>query len=834
MTTLSLDRVFRTPSRPLGLLVAMLATLLVPAIGRAQSTATWTGNGGSGDWFTTSNWTPGKPTTSGSWALVFGGTTQTTGTNTIGTITVNSLSFTNDGTSGKTGLFTLSGSTLALSSASITTTGVTGSLGSTGDSIANAMTLTGSNSVTLGASHNLSLSGNMSGTGSIAYGGTAGGTNVPLYVSGSNSYSGDTYVTGIRVQNAFGNSVTGTSNSNNFAFGTGNVFVSGSGSVLIRNNSNVANNFSIAGVGTTVSGVTQGAIKGSFATNNQTAIMSGSLSLAADATIKTASAAGLTGNTLRFTGPVDLGANVLTLSPYSSGGTATPIEITGRVTGAGSIVVNGSSASVLLSGSNGYSGGTTLTSGTLRAGSSNALGTGLVTVNTASLDLNGQALTIGGLSGTTSGVITSSVAGPASLTITQSNLTTYQGTITDGAGVVRLAMSGTGQLWLSGSNSYSGGTTITAGRIQNAQGNSLTNQGDYNDYAFGTGDVVVSGSGTVVIRNRSTVANNITISGSGGASSGGNLGAIRTSFGVSNQTATLSGTVSLAGDALITTAASTTGLSGNKLVISGPVDLGGNQLTFAPGVSGSDPLSIQVTGAIRGGGSVVVNGASAVYFNALNTYTGLTSVNAGTLGGDGTISGTVAVNSGGTISPGASANTYGTLSVGALDMNSGAVAALGISGTASGLYDQIHSAGLVDFAGSLAIDFATSGFATGDHWQLFSGSSFSGHFDSIATTGAYAGVSWSYLGSGKWEGTGGALAAGQSLVFFEDNSNQFNGMFTAGQLAVVPEPSTSLLAGVGVFVVAVGGWRRRMRRRSGRCPGTCGVASMPTFVMATP
>jgi autotransporter-associated beta strand protein len=799
--------------RLLGFFVAAIVATAMASPVHAQTTATWTGGGGSGNWSNASNWTV-IPTTSGSWALVFGGTTQTTGTNTIGTITLNSLSFTNDGTAGNTGLFTLSGSTLALTSGTISTTAVAagGTLAATGDSISNALTLTGANTVTLGAGHNLTLGGNISGTGSIAYGGTVSNGSTPLYVSGSNSYSGDTFVTGIRVQNAFGNSVSGTANSNDFAFGTGKVFVSGSGSVVIRNSSNVANNFSIAGVGTTMSGSPQGAIRGSFGTSGQTAVMSGSLSLSADATIRTASGAGLTGNSLRFTNTVDLGANVLTLSPGASSGIVTPIEITGGIVGSGSIVVDGTASRVVLSGNNSYAGGTTLTSGTLQVGSSTALGTGLVTVNGASLDLNGQALLVGGLSGTTSGVITSSVAGPASLTTTQSNLTTYQGTITDGAGKVSLAMNGSGNLWLSGSNSYSGGTTITAGRVQNAMGNSTQNQGDFNDYAFGTGDVVVSGSGTVVIRNRSTVANNMTISGSGGMSAGSNAGAIRGSFGVSNQTATLSGTVSLSGNALITTAASTSGLSGNKLVMAGPVELGANTLTFAPGLSGSEPLPIEVTGAIRGTGSVVVSGSSAVYLNALNTYTGLTSVNAGTLGGNGTVAGTVAVNNGGTLSPGASADTYGTLSVGALDLNSGAVAALGISGTASGTYDQVVSSGLVDFAGSLSIDFATGGFATGDHWQLFSGSSFTGHFDSVATTGVYSGVSWSYLGSGRWQGTGGALGAGQSLLFFEDNSNAVDGMFTAGQLAVVPEPATSLLAGVGIFVVACGGWRRRRAR----------------------
>ena len=771
-----------------------------PSVAAPIGNATWTGGGGSGNWSTSSNWTT-IPTTSGTWNLVFGGATQTTSTNTIGTITLGTMSFANNGTTGNAVAFTLSGSTLALSNSQIITAAGFGSP----DTVANALTLSGSSTVTLNNGHGLNLTGDVSGAGSITAVGSGTNTAI-LYLAGTNSYSGDTYVTGLRVQNALGSSVANTGDTNNNAFGTGEVYVSGSGTVLIRNSSTVGNNFTLGGDGTVISGVAAGAIRGSFGVAGQTATLSGTVTLSDNATLKTASTSGLSGIKMVLSGPVNLGSRVLTLSPGASGTNATPIEITGAINGTGGIVVNGTGSSVLLSGANGYTGGTTITSGTLRAGSGTALGSGDLVVNAGGLDLNGQSLAIGTLSGSSGGVIASSVAGAASLTTNSAAFSNYLGTITDGSGVVSLIKTGVGELSLSGSNSHTGGTTVTAGRIQNVFGNSLVNQGGTNDYAFGTGLVTASGSGTVVVRNSSTIANNFNIGGDGTTVGSSTLGAIRGSFGVNNQTATLTGTVSLSSNAKIVTAASP-GLTGNSMVLSGPISLGANTLTMAPGVSGSEPLPITISGAINGTGGVVVDGASTVYFNAANTYTGDTTVNAGTLAGSGTIAGAVIVQSG-TIAPGGSFGATDILTVGSLELASGATAAMTISDLAN--YDRIVSSGSVDFGatgGNVAVDFLADGFANFSSWQLFSGSSFTGQLSSFAISGSYGTPTFAYA-DGEWKAD---IGGGQTMSFYEDNRYAIGDRYKAGQLVVVPEPSSLAIAGIGLCVA---GWYRVRGRRN--------------------
>jgi autotransporter-associated beta strand protein len=776
-----------------------------PSFADPIGNATWTGNGGSGNWSDPSNWST-KPNEADTWNLVFGGATQTTSTNTIGTITLGTMSFTNNGTGVNTAFFSLSGSTLALSNSQIVTTA-----GGPTDVVRNPLTLSGSSTVTLNNGHGLELTGPVSGAGSITAVGS-GTTTAILTIAGTNSYSGNTYVTGVRVQNALGSSVESIDDSNNSAFGTGDVFVSGSGSVVIRNNSIVGNNFTLGGDGTVISGVAAGAIRGSFGVGSQTATLSGTVTLSDNAMLKTASTGGLSGNRMVLSGPVNLGTRVLTLSPGVSGTNATPIEITGTINGAGGIVVNGTGSSVLLSGANGYTGGTTITSGTLRAGSGTALGTGSLEVNAGALDLNGQSLAIGTLTGSSGGVITSSVAGAASLTTNSAVASNYRGTIADGAGgtgVVSVIKTGVGQLDLSGSNGYTGGTTVTAGRLQNVFGNSVDNPGDTNDYAFGTGLVTVSGSGTVVIRNSSTIANNFNIGGDGMTSGTSTLGAIRASFGVSGQTVRVTGSTSLSANARIVTAASP-GLTGNSMELSGPISLGANTLKMAPGVSGSDPLPIFVRGAINGTGGVVVDGASAVYFNSANTYTGNTTVNAGTLAGSGTIAGAVIVQSG-TIAPGGSFGATDTLTVGSLELASGATAAMTISDLVN--YDRIVSNGEVDFGatsatgGRVEVDFLANGFANFSSWQLFSGSSFPGQLFSFAISGSYGSPTFAYA-DGEWKAD---IGGGQTMSFYEDDRHAIGDRYKAGQLVVVPEPSSLAIAGIGLCVA---GWYRLRNRRN--------------------
>jgi autotransporter-associated beta strand protein len=210
-----------------------------------------------------------------------------------------------------------------------------------------------------------------------------------------------------------------------------------------------------------------------------------------------------------------------------------------------------------------------------------------------------------------------------------------------------------------------------------------------------------------------------------------------------------------------------------------------------------------------------VNGSASVYLNGANTYTGSTMVESGVLGGNGTIAGAVTVQNGAYLTPGSAKDTIGTLGVGSLQLDSGATAAMSISGTAPSLYDQVVALGNVNYGGSLAIDFTTAGFANFDAWQLFSGASHSGHLSSVAASGAYGSLTFNYIGSGEWKATGGLLAADQSLSFYEDNSHAIGSRYQAGQLVLVPEPSTFVIAGIGLVVM---GWRGWSRRRSQRRP----------------
>ncbi|HBZ5794142.1 TPA: autotransporter-associated beta strand repeat-containing protein, partial [Salmonella enterica subsp. enterica serovar Gallinarum] len=128
-----------------------------------------------------------------------------------------------------------------------------------------------------------------------------------------------------------------------------------------------------------------------------------------------------------------------------------------NVTGEGQIVKSGSDE-LIVTGDNTYSGGTTISGGTLTADHADSLGTGAV-ANSGVLQV-GE----GELENTLSGSGSLVKTGTGELTLSGDN--TYSGGTTITGGTLTadhadsLVKTGTGELTLSGDNSYSGGTTI--------------------------------------------------------------------------------------------------------------------------------------------------------------------------------------------------------------------------------------------------------------------------------------------------------------------------------------------------------------------------------------
>ncbi|ECS7958658.1 AIDA autotransporter-like protein ShdA, partial [Salmonella enterica subsp. enterica] len=288
--------------------------------------------------------------------------------------------------------------------------------------------------------------------------------------------------------------------------------------------------------------------------------------------------------------------------------------------GSGNVVKSGADT-LTLSGSNSYTGGTTISGGTLVASTVEALGTGDVT-NNATLELNTGGDFINNIGGTgrveKSGDDTLTLSGSNTYTggtlinggtLVASNVEALgTGDVTDNAtlalntgGTFDNAISGSGQvvksgdkmLTLSGANSYSGGTLISDGTLVAS-----------NVEALGTGDV--TNNATLELNTGGDFTNNI--SGSGQVEKSG------------DDALTLSGANSYSGGTLI---------SDGTLVATNVEALGTGNVTD------NATLEMNTGGdfdnAISGSGQVVKSGDETLTLSGANSYTGGTTISGGTL-----------------------------------------------------------------------------------------------------------------------------------------------------------------------------------------------------------
>jgi len=116
--------------------------------------------------------------------------------------------------------------------------------------------------------------------------------------------------------------------------------------------------------------------------------------------------------------------------------------------------------------------GITASTGDVRMGNNNALGSGNnVTMSAYSsgyiayLTLNDYDLSIGTLTGDQYSEIRA-LSGTSQLTINETSGTTFAGTVTDGGGILSVVKNGNQTLALSGVISYTGSTTVNAGQLR--------------------------------------------------------------------------------------------------------------------------------------------------------------------------------------------------------------------------------------------------------------------------------------------------------------------------------------------------------------------------------
>ena len=254
--------------------------------------------------------------------------------------------------------------------------------------------------------------------------------------------------------------------------------------------------------------------------------------------------------------------------------------------------------------------------------------------------------TIGSLDG--SGTVSSFVAGSYSLVVGGSTSTTFSGVINNGSGVIGLTKSGTGTLTLAGPNSYSGGTIVSAGQLvgttASLQG-AITNNasvafdqattGNYSSVMSGSGSLTKLGAGTVKITGSNSYSGGTTVtSGTVELSAGVSFGGSAAGLGT--------GAVSIASGAQVTywLSMSTSNTIANAFSLSGGTlhsEDGSNNFTgLFTLASGASTISSRYEDTIRLSGGLTGSG-DVLFTQAGGLGTGPTFVLSGTGSNTGTV-----------------------------------------------------------------------------------------------------------------------------------------------------------------------------------------------------
>ena len=655
-------------------------------------------------------------------------------------------------------------------------------------------------------SNAVQVNANTTGTSIIAANGTGSGTVMSGAITlNSANLNVRTFSAGTSAAVTLSGGVTGTGNLliNNLSNGTaatGKVTLSGAtinniGTVTSQGTGPTANVIS-AVIGANVTGVIQ--------TNATTGLNLTAVNLYTSNTTITDGTLQISGsgklNNGNYAGAITVTAATSTLQ-YSSSAAQT---FSGNITGLGALTKDTGTASTLtLSGTNTYTGATTISAGTLRLGA-------------------------GGTAGSLSTSSAISVASGSTFSVNQSDIVT-QGTDFSGAAISGsggFMQAGAGTTTLNAANTFGGGVTIKNGTLESKTTTTTLGTGTVTMGGTGsTGATYLTGqnnSNAFVINapDSGTVAIGANGAGSGFTMSGGIslIGNLtlqtynNTISGTIKAGSNFTGGITGTGNVLL----NNYGLAANTLAITTSAINNVGSLTLQGTATGDTTISANIGSNVT---SVTQNSAtSRLILSGTNTYTGATTVSAGTLAvngslantsttvgtggtlqGSGSMGGSVTVQSGGKIAAG---NSIESLATGALSLLAGSTfayemnndAAAGVAGdltavTGSMTFD-VGNAALLTLT-----ELGTGSWSNGDKLTLlsYSGAWNGGLFNYASSTLAddstftFSGMDWAFNYNDTVAGTNYTSdLTGSSFV----------------TMTAVPEPNVAaLLGGLGVLAL---------------------------------
>ncbi len=287
-----------------------------------------------------------------------------------------------------------------------------------------------------------------------------------------------------------------------------------------------------------------------------------------------------------------------------------------NVTGEGQIVKSGSDE-LIVTGDNNYSGGTTISGGTLTVDHADSLGSGDID--------NSGVLKVG------EGELENTLFGSGSLVKT-----------------------GTGELTLSGDNTYSGGTTISGGTLTADHADSLgsgdidnsgvlkVGEGELKNTLSGSGSLVKTGTGELTLSGDNTYSGGTTITGgtltadhadSLGSGDIDNSGVLQVGEGELENTLSGAGSLVKTGTGELTLSGDNS-YSGGTTISDGTLTADHADSLGSGDIDNSGVLQVgegELKNTLSGSGSLVKTGTGELTLSGDNSYSGTTTISDGTL-----------------------------------------------------------------------------------------------------------------------------------------------------------------------------------------------------------